>query len=141
MPGRFPFSKLLKYPHLKADEIAIWERFIDKNPGFFDSVDYDVHVGKAREYPEIPEEKIKKGMEELSRKRIDFVGYKEGKVFIGEIKPFASLGAIGQLIGEMSLWKKEHPEIKKVSCILITDHEVPDMKVLCSEQGIEYFVV
>ncbi len=45
MEGRFPFKILAKYPHMKPEDIAVWERFINKNPGYFDTVDYDVHLG------------------------------------------------------------------------------------------------
>jgi len=141
MIGKHPYGILIKYPHLRPHEVAIWERFIRKHPDFFDSIDYDVKVGTPREYPKVGMESVQKGMEELSRKRIDFVGYKGKQVFIGEIKPSASFSAIGQLLAEKSLYLEEHPEIKEVSLILVTDQVVPDMPKLCSEYGIQYFVV
>lgn len=141
MPGKFPYSKRYKYPRLRSEEVAIWERFIDLHPGFFDSVDYDVPVGTPREYPEIKEEKIKAGMELLSRKRIDVVGFKNEKVFIVEIKPNALLEAFGQLMGEKDLWIKENPEKKEVSMVLITDKENPDIKELSLKYEVYYFVV
>jgi len=140
MEGKFPYTKLIKYPHLRPEEVRIWEAFIDKYPDFFDSVDYDIHVGTAREYPEVPMEEVKRGLEELSRKRIDVVGYKNKHVFIGEIKPSASLNAIGQLLGELELWKKEHPKLKKVSAFLVTDQVVPDMPELTKRFKIGYYV-
>jgi hypothetical protein len=141
MEGKYPFEKMLKYPHFVKEDVVIWERFIDKNPGFFDSVDYDVHVGKPREYPEIAQEKVKEGMEYLSRKRIDVVGYKNKNVFIVEIKPSASFSAIGQVLGETELFKKEFPKEKRIFPIILTDLEVPDIPELCKKYKILYFVV
>lgn len=139
--GKYPFSKQLKYPHLRPEEVKIWERFIDKESQRFTSVDYDVHVGKAREYKEKPEDQYKKNLQELSRKRIDVLGYKAEEISIIELKPAADFEAFGQLIGYRDLYLRERPEIKKVSLILITDFEVPDMRELASDYGIEYVIV
>jgi len=141
MPGFYPFEKLIKYPHLKPIEVSIWERFIEKYPDFFTSVDYDVKVGTPRGYKDYPDDTYKKGLQELSLKRIDAIGYKNDEISIIEIKPSADLEAFGQLIGERDLWMKAHPEIKKVSLVLVTDFELPDMRELSLRYKIQYFVV
>ncbi len=141
MKGRFPFEKLLKYPHLSPQDKAIWEKFIEKHPKFFDSVDYDVKVGKPREYKGKPEDVYKKDLQILSKKRIDVVGYKNDMVFVVEIHPSASFETLGQIIGKISLYKKEFGNEKKVKGILITDKEVPDIRELCNENNIDYFLV
>lgn len=140
MKGRFPYAKLLKYPHLGADEAKIYDSFVETHPGFFDSVDFDIHVGEARKFPGQPTDKITKGMEELSRKRIDFVGYKNDEIWIGEIKPNALLGAFGQLMGEKDLYIDEFKPKKEPKMILLTGRENPDMRKLASKFGVAYFV-
>jgi len=141
MKGRFPFEKLPKYPHLSPQDTVIWEKFIEENPGFFDSVDYDVKVGKPREYKTAEEDVYKKAMEELSRKRIDVVGYKNDKIYIVEIHPSASFETLGQLIGKRSLYQKEFNVKKNLFALLITDREVPDIPELCKENDIIYYLV
>jgi len=141
LQGRFPFGLLAKYPHLMKEEVDIWERFIAKYPDFFDSVDYDVKVGKGREYKTVPDDAYKKDLIELSKKRIDVVGYKNKEVFIVEIKPNALLESIGQLLGEQYLWIKDFQYRGKVSMLLITDRENPDMRELTKKFKIEYIIV
>lgn len=141
MAGKFPYTRLLKYPHLSPEDTKIWEKFIDSHPNFFDSVDYDVKVGKPRPYSGAPEDIYKKGMQELSKKRIDVVGYKNNRIFITEIHPSASFETLGQIIGKLSLYRKEFGNRRKTQGILITDKETPDIPELCKENHILYFLV
>jgi len=54
--GRFPYKHLAKYPHLKPEDIQVWEEFIAQNPKHFLTCDYDVCVGDgAPQDPNLPE--------------------------------------------------------------------------------------
>ena len=141
MPGRFPYTILPKYSHLRPEDVMIWERFIIKYPKFYDSVDYDLKVGNPRDYPEVNEDQYKKDLEYLSRKRVDVVGYKGDEIHIIELKPRASFSAIGQVIGYTDLYRPFAPEKSLVSSVIITDEKIPDIKDLCFKRGILYFVV
>ena len=141
MTGRFAYKVLPKYPHLGADEAGIWNAFIAKHPDFFDSVDYDVHVGSPRKFPGQPRDRITLGMEEMSRHRIDFVGYKDETIYIGEIKRNSQLGAIGQLLGERELYQEEFAPKTKPKLILLTDKENPDVRKLANKFGIDFYAV
>ena len=103
-------------------------------------MDFDVHVGEVRKYPGQPEDNITKGMEELSRKRIDFVGYKGNVIWIGEIKRNAQLGAFGQLLGERDLYIEEFKPKTEPRMILLTDKENPDIRKIAGKYGIAFFV-
>lgn len=140
MKGRFPYEKLLKYPHLSPQDKEIWEKFIKKYPDLFDSVDYDVKVGKPREYKTAPEDIYKKDLQILSKKRIDVVAYKNEQIFIIEIHPSASFETLGQIIGKISLYKKEFKPRGKIKGILVTDKEIPDIRELCEENNIDFFL-
>ena len=141
MKGRFPYTALPKYSHLRPEDVAIWERFIQRYPNFYESVDYDLKVGTSREYPEAEEDEYKKDLEYLSRKRIDVVGYKGDEIHIIELKPKASFSAIGQVIGYTDLYRPFAEKGSLVSSVIITDEEIPDIKDLCFKRGILYFVV
>ena len=141
MKGRFPYKILSKYSHLRPEDVVIWERFIKAFPGFYDSVDYDLKVGRPRQYPGKPDDVYRKDLEYLSRKRIDVVGYRGNEIHIIELKPRASFEALGQVIGYTELYLPFRPEGSSVSPVIITDSEIPDIKDLCFKKGILYFLV
>lgn len=106
MPGRFKFEKLAKYPHMKPEDVVVWERFITKNPDFFDTVDYDVALGEgAPQDPSLPENIARDG-KILTQKKIDVVGYKGNDVSLVEVKPIANMRGLGQIITYFKLYEK-----------------------------------
>lgn len=122
MPGRFPFQHLSKYPHMKPEDVAVWERFIEAKPTFFDSVDYDVRCGIGAETnPDHPPE-IQYDHTVLTQKKIDVVGYKNDLIYIVEVGPIADMRKLGQILTYTKLYKADHPDI---------DRPVP--MVLCRE--------
>ncbi len=46
------YKKFSFYPNVRAAETLIWDRFIDKFPDAYDSVDYNVKVGEGADIPE-----------------------------------------------------------------------------------------
>ena len=141
MAGAFKYEKMIKYPHLRDEETLIWNRFIDRYPDRFESVDYDVKVGTPRDYSMYPEDEIRKALEYLSLKRIDVVGYSMDKAFIIEIEPNANVRAIGEVIAKTDLFKENFPNYRAYYPMIITDIENPDMRRLCTRYGIIFEVV
>jgi hypothetical protein len=127
------FKQLLKFPHLAIEDEKIWRRFIDQNPLFFTSVDYDFRVGEGRDYSEHPDDVYKTDMIHLSRKRIDVIGFNNRGIFIVELKPKATFSAIGQVIGLAELYRIENPTNSKIFSVIITDELLPDMTPLCQK--------
>ncbi|MEM5844521.1 MAG: hypothetical protein QW841_04745 [Candidatus Aenigmatarchaeota archaeon] len=144
MARRFPYKPLWSYPHFSKEETLIWERFIRTYPDYFVEVEYDVPVGTPRKYEGEYPFGIKEMMEEKSKKRIDVVGYSKpelGKVFVIEVENNAMLSAIGEVAGKARLFASEHPEYPKVYPMLITNRENPDVRRLCGEFGVIFYVV
>jgi hypothetical protein len=141
MTGAFKYEKMIRYPHFRPEETLIWNRFIDKYPDRFESVDYDVKVGTPRDYSMYPEDEIRKALEYLSLKRIDVVGYSMDKAFIIEIEPNANVRAIGEVIAKTDLFKEQFPDYRAYYPMIITDIENPDMRKLCTRYGIIFEVV
>lgn len=111
MSGRFPFQKLAKYPHMKPEDILVWERFLHLMPSFFDTVDYDVAVGKgAPQNPEHPEA-IQADGKILTQKKIDVVGYAGDRTYVVEVGPIADMRKLGQILTYTRLFKATYPEV------------------------------
>jgi len=107
--GRFPFAPLSKYPHMKPEDVAVWNRFVAANSGLFDTVDYDVPVGTGADVdPEHPDA-IQYDAKILTRKKVDVVAYKGNAVFVIEVKPVANARGLGQILTYLPLWLADHP--------------------------------
>jgi len=119
MTGRFEFKTLAKYPHMKPEDVAVWERFITKNPGYFDSVDYDFPVGEgAPTSPDHPPE-IQYDHKILTQKKIDAVGYRGNTVTIIEVKPIADMKALGQALTYSHLYAIDHAEATDIQRMVV----------------------
>lgn len=107
MHGRFEFGKLAKYPHMKPEDIAVWELFIEKFAKHFDTVDYDFHVGEgAPQAPTLPKNIARDG-KMLTQRKIDVVGFYFEEIYIIELKPKADVRALGQVLLYYKLYKAQ----------------------------------
>ena len=141
MIGRFPYKLLSKYPHLRPEDVAIWKTFLSTRPDFYDSVDYDLKVGRGRDYSEIPKDEFRADMEYLSKKRIDVVGYKDNEIHIIELKPRAGFSAVGQVLGYAKLFEKTAPKGKRIVPVVITDKEIPDVRSFCFKMDVLFLII
>jgi len=139
--GEFPAEKLFKYPHMFPLDIAIWERFIDAYGSDFLSFDYDVKVGSGTKPIKGLGSVYARMQRILSKYRIDVVGYKPSSIWIIETKPEAGTVAIGQIEAYTKLYQRDFNPTKTVIGCIVTDRELPDMRYLTAQRGIEYYIV
>lgn len=133
--------KLRKYPHMFPEDIAIWERFLDKFAENYNGFDYDVKVGLGTTASEGTPVEYARMQDILSKYRIDCVGYKNSLIEIIEVKPEASTVAIGQIITYLELYRRDLKPKLPVVGVIITDHEYPDISYLTKLKGIDYYIV
>lgn len=138
MRARFPYQKLKKYPHLRPEDVVIWERFIEMYPDFFERVNYDVRCGEGRSYPLVEDEKILHDIQGLSKLRIDVVGFRAKERWVIELKPRAGASAIGQVMCYANLFKDLCAADTKITMAVITDEAVPDIERIAASFGVRY---
>lgn len=138
---RFPAEKLAKYPHMAPLDVPIWDRFIEKHGADFLGFDYDFRCGTPRRQLQHWPKNIRADAAALTMKRIDAVGYREGEIWIIEIKPRATASAIGQTLTYTSCFKQDHNVDEDVVPCIVTDRREPDMNRLTKEIGIVYIVI
>ena len=80
-------------------------------------------------------------MDILSKYRIDVVAYRSSSIEIIEVKPEASTVAIGQVVTYVELYKRDFSPRPPVRGVIITDHELPDIRYLTERLGFEYYIV
>lgn len=137
MADLYKYEKMDFYPHMKPNDRAIWERFIEKNPEAFDKVQYDVLVGSVPAFDTTVNPSTGGNVADLYRKKIDVVGYKGAQISIIELKPEAQISSIGQLLGYVELYKKEYKPALEPFAILLTDRIMLDMQELTAKYGIK----
>ena len=131
MTGKYKFEILHKYPHLLGEDIPIWTSFITHYPEFFETVDYDVKVGTGVNAEVIDDKKYRSYFEELTKKRIDVIGFNNDFVTIVEVKKRVTLGTLGQILGYKYLYKIQNPDLKEVkTLILCSSVDKDDIDVL-----------
>ncbi len=141
MTGRFPYKHMSKYPHMLPADVTIWNAFITRYPDFFETVDYDVHVGEGIPTEQRWEENIAAMARHLTQLRIDVVGYVHNTITIVELKPRARTTAIGQVISYKLAYERQFPHQPRPHMMIITDVEAPDMRTTCDALEIQLFLV
>src|SRR3990167_1632940 len=129
------YGKLYWYPNMREKETLIWERFLDKFPDAYDAVIYNLKIGAGAEIPEDTEENLARDFRELTQHKIDVVGFKGNSVDIIELKPYAGVGAVGQVIGYRDLYSVSFTGAVLPNLVIITDVERTDTKTIAEKQG------
>lgn len=140
MKGRFPSIQLIKYPHMAPQDYILWNQFLTEHGKEFTSFDYDVKVGEGiQPISQVPAN-MAKDFIELTKKRIDAVGYKQDGVTIFEVKPRAGSTALGQLLTYQSLYKLTYPNNTILNLVLITSMLTKDEELLYNQYHIISYI-
>lgn len=131
----------VKYAHMKADEQAIWERFLLQMPWKAVRTEYDLRLGDGVAMPADTPEWVRKMAWSLSTKRVDAMVETRGEFIIIEVKQRAGLSAVGQLLGYLHLFTAQYRPQKRVKLVLVCADMAPDMAGVLSEYGIETYLV
>lgn len=141
MAGKFNYEKRYKYPHLLGDDKLIWNLFVDSFPNRFDTVDYDIHVGRGISSPNENNKIISEQWRQLTKKRIDVVGWKNQQPTIIEVKKRVGLETVGQILGYRILYKKQFPDYPSPALLVICESIGPDDILVLNEFHIPFEVV
>lgn len=131
----------LKYKHLIGEDKKIWERFLVAHGDKFGRYEFDVHIGTPVKPPDDMPEPYKSMAEGLSQYRIDVVGTTPDTIYIIEVKFEAGMSAMGQVLGYVSLYKRDFKPDKPVVPILITDAPKPDARYYLDLYGVQLIIV
>ena len=141
MEGKFNYEPRLRYPHLLGKDKIIWDVFIRKFPDLFDTVDYDLHVGSGISSNTVEDIDKTDQWKNLTQKRIDAVGYKDGHPSIIEVKDRVGLATLGQVLGYKFLFMREHPNIDSLSLIVVTGSCGPDDLDILKHYNVKIFII
>lgn len=137
----FKYEKRYWYPHMKPRDIEIWERFIAKYPDAYEKCQYDFAIGDIPPFMEQTSSPQGQAMRELYKLKIDVLGYKGDTIDLIEVKPDAGASSIGQLLGYVSLYKRDVNPNATIRPVIVTSSLRPNMDFLTQQQGVTLFVV
>jgi len=141
MQGRFSNALLYKFPRMSSEDTQIWKRFLSQFGENFSSFDYDFKVGDGVT-PDLPiPEKFLNDFKELTKKRIDALGYNPSGVTIFEVKPRAGTSALGQLLTYKNLFVKSYPGVNVIALVLVCELATDEEVQLYQQYGIQIFIL
>lgn len=124
------------YPHMLAEDTAVWTRFLKSGRIVIDEVWYDLRVGQAvaiRQGGTEMEQRIANG---LTRKRIDAVCRVAGGFMVVEVKPYANMVALGQALTYSRLFRQEYDISGDVLPVIVCDGVDQDLIDEFDELGV-----
>lgn len=136
-----PLVKDGDYPHMQSRDVEIWERWIDAYGGNFPRGAYDVALGGVVIDSPGAEESIIRAYRYATAVKVDAVVVSDERALAIEVKPRASLGAIGQALGAAALLEADQSVNVEIFPAVVTDRMLPDARFVADELGVLVFEV
>ncbi len=124
------------YPHFMAGDSGVWTRYLKSPVAPISEVWYDVHVGKGIAPVDPADEMGAKIGAGLGKKRIDVVAKVRGGFWVIELKPFANMSALGQIIAYTKMFIDEFEVDGQVVPVIIADMFDQDVIEIMISMGI-----
>ncbi|MBA7552463.1 hypothetical protein ES705_45024 [subsurface metagenome] len=134
-PGQKPLVQT-HYPHMLIEDTAVWTKFLNTDRHRLKEVWYDLRVGQAVFMPAGASDMERKIALGLTRKRIDVVCSVEGGLWVVEIKPYANMYALGQVLTYVRLFKQEYVTAGELTPVLVCDSYDMDLLDEFDEFGV-----
>ncbi len=119
-PGQRPII-MTHYPHLLADDIEVWTKYLKSPLVEMKRVWYDLHVGAPVQLGPGATEMDRKIADGVTKKRIDVVASVGGGYWVIEIKWVGNMTALGQALVYSRLFKIEFDIYEEVWPVVICD--------------------
>lgn len=127
------------YPHMMAEDTAVWTKFLESGVVDLKRVWYDVRVGMSvlrMVEPQTQESKIAAG---LTRKRIDVIASVGQDFWVIEVKPRANMYAVGQVLVYTRLFAQEYVSTGQVISVIVCNNSDEDLQDEFEDFGIMVF--
>lgn len=117
------------YPHFLAADTDVWTRYLQDPLAPISEVWYDVHVGQAMRVLPDADPMTQRIAAGIGRKRIDVIAKVRQGFWVIEVKPIASMGALGQILTYTQLFINEYEVDGEVWPVIIADEVDEDLRL------------
>ena len=138
--GQLPMI-MRHYPHMLAEDDAVWSKYLASPISVIHRVWYDVHCGQPMALPEGAGELDRRIAFGVSRKRIDAICSVGGGYWVVEVKPRATMQAVGQVLAYTDLFKTEYSPAGQVWPVVVASSVDEDILPLADSLGVGLVVV
>ncbi|GAH24158.1 unnamed protein product [marine sediment metagenome] len=128
------------YPHMLAEDTAVWTKYLQSPLVMIKELWYDVHVGAAIPLPAEASDQDRRIAAGISRKRIDVVARVGGGMWVIEVKPRANMVALGQALTYTRLFIEEYRPQGEVWAVIVCDSADEDLVNQFDELGVAVIV-
>ena len=135
------YQRQAKYPHMQPRDAEVWSAFIEQHPDAYDIVAYDVGVGDGPNFD--PTVNLESGGDNFFnyQHKIDVVAFKGDLCDVIEIKPTATMAAMGQAKGYASLFAADFPDVKDIRPVVIARTPIANLDKLMKATGVAVLMV
>lgn len=134
-PGQKPLVQI-HYPHMLAEDVRVWTKFLRTDAYRIKEVWYDLRVGQPVMLELGASDMAKRIAAGLTRKRIDVVCRVEGGLWVVEVKPYANMYAMGQILTYVRLFAQEYSISGQLTPVLVCDSYDEDLVDEFDEFGV-----
>lgn len=128
------------FPHMMEHDVPLFASYVlTPDAKRFSRWEFDVHVGDGYLSGSEFDPAMFKLALEVSRLRIDAVGWDHGVPTVFEVKPRAALSAYGQILAYQKFFYRD--KFIRPNMAIITDWVTPDCTWLYGEAGIQLYLV
>lgn len=128
------------YPHMLAEDTAVWSKYLASPLVPIKELWYDVHVGMGIPLPAEASDMDRRIAAGISRKRIDVVCRVGGGFWVVEVKPRANMVALGQVLTYSRLFALEYSPRGEVWPVIVCDSADEDLVAQFDELGVAVIV-
>ncbi len=134
-PGQKPMV-MPHYPHMMREDTEVWTKFLERGAVRIDRVWYDVRVGSLVFLGPETSEMVMRIAAGLTRKRIDVVAAVGGDTWVIEVKPYANMYAVGQILTYVRLFEQEYEYSAGLQAVIVCGDYDEDLIEEFEEFGI-----
>lgn len=118
------------FPHMSPYDSRVWSAFLSVTPRGVRGVLYDVALGGRAARLVDDGDDLKEMWETLIKKRVDAVAEVGGEIWVCEVKPTASMSALGQALTYTFLWNQERRSKQKARAVVICSRVDEDVEAV-----------
>lgn len=127
---------MIHYPHMMVEDTFVWTKFLKSNVVAIRQVWYDVRIGSLVFPGPEAGEMLMRIAAGLTRKRIDVVASVGRDTWVIEVKPYASMYAVGQIITYVRLFEQEYEYSGTLQAVIVCGDYDEDLIEEFDEFGI-----
>jgi len=129
------------YPHMAKRDAEVWIDWLKKHGEAYVAFSYDVALGGTLPAEELGTEEQRRGWQYNTALKIDAVGWQGNQVWVIEVRPDATVSALGAALTYTLVARREQltelPIVPAIVCRAIQ----PDVRWACGMLGVQVFQV